>query len=114
MNYLQVIEKTKQNGGITMNTSGEEPKNGFMVSLIGNEKKLRLKKFTVKNLKKYLNDNYRYLNSENMYFGTWIDKKTVYLDISLNIKDERKAILAGKVNKQKAIYYIDEKKVINL
>lgn len=113
LDYSTILKKARKNGGISVNKDEKEPKNGFMVSLINYEQKIKLKKLNEKTIKEYLNKHQRYF-TKNMYFGIWIDRKTVYFDVSLNIQDERKAMLTGKANKQKAIFYIDEKKVIPL
>lgn len=113
-NYSNIVQTVHKNGGISINQKNETPKTGYMVSLLGYEKKLRKKQFNEKTVKEYLNKYQRYMNSNNMYFGIWIEKKSVYMDISLNIQDQRKAILSGKANKQIAIYNIEENNTIFL
>lgn len=109
-----LINKARENGGISVNSQNEKPKSGYMVSLLGYEKVIKLRKLTASQIRLYLKYNARYMNSKNMFFGIWIDNKSVYLDISINIQDRDRAIKAGIINRQKAIYDVTNQSVIKL
>lgn len=107
---LNIIKKTLKNGGYT----DVEYKNGYMVSLYGLETKVPIgeaySKKTMQLLKKYRKLAKKY----NASLGLWIDKGTLFIDISMNIINKDEAIKAGIDNKQLSIYDIVNDKVINL
>lgn len=107
---LQLIQKALKNGGYT----DISYKNGYMVSLYGLEKQVPIgeaySKKTMQILRQYRKLTKRYNGS----LGLWIDKGTLFIDISINIVDKNKAIKVGIDNKQLAIYDIVNDKAISL
>lgn len=107
---LKIIQKAIKNGGYT----DISYKNGYMVSLHGLETQVPIgeaySKKTMQLLKKYRKMARQYNGS----LGLWIDKGTLFIDISINIIDKKEAIKVGIDNKQLAIYDIVKDKSIKL
>lgn len=114
MKTKKLINDLKNNGGCTL---GLKAKNGFMVSLLGYERKIKLEENTIKKTleeyqkirKELIKQNYK-----NVYIGMWVENGEIFFDISILIKDYAKALELGKNNKQLAIYNIEENKTIYL
>ena len=107
---LSIIRKTLKNGGYTDISYNK----GFMVSLYGLETQVPLgeahSKKTMQLLRQYRKIAKRYNGS----LGLWIEKGTLFIDVSINIVNKAEAIKMGLENKQLAIYDIVNDKAINL
>lgn len=115
MKTKKLINDLKNNGGCTL---GLKAKNGFMVSLMGYERKIKLEeneiKKTLEEYQKIRKELIKKENFKNVYIGMWLENGYIYFDISTLIKDYSKALELGKNNKQLAIYNIEENKTIYL
>lgn len=116
MELEKIIKDGIDNGGFTIdgNFKPIQEKNGFMVSLYGYEKIYPLNG-DYKDLKA---DILKYQaiikNYKNIYIGLWIDKDTIYLDISKHYDSKKRAMQAGINNEQIAIYDIAKNESVYL
>lgn len=99
--------------GVSINPDGTkaELKDGYMVALTDND-------ITGQKVEKAIADLQKYAATHNiadMFFGYWKDAHTgkEFLDISVNVKDKKKAIALAKKHDQKAIYGVKEQDVID-
>ena len=107
---LNIIQKTLKNGGYT----DISYKDGFMVSLYGLETQVPIGEAYTKNTMKLLRQYRKLAKKYNASLGLWIEKGTLFIDISINIVDKAEAIKTGLENKQLAIYDIVNETTINL
>lgn len=107
---LSIIKKTLKNGGYT----DVEYKNGYMVSLYGLETQVPLGEAYTKNTMKLLRQYRKLAKRYGGSLGLWIEKGTLFIDVSINIVNKAEAIKVGIDNKQLAIYDIAKDKAINL
>ena len=107
---LNIIQKTLKNGGYTDISYNK----GFMVSLYGLETQVPLGEAYTKNTMKLLRQYRKLAKRYNGSLGLWIEKGTLFIDISINIINKTEAIKVGLDNKQLAIYDIVNDKSINL
>ena len=107
---LSIIRKTLKNGGYT----DIQYKNGYMVSLYGLEKKVPIGEAYSQKTMKVLRQYRKIAKKYNGSLGLWIEKGTLFIDISINIINKAEAIKFGINNKQLAIYDIVNDKAINL
>ena len=107
---LAIIKKALKNGGYT----DISYKNGFMVSLYGVEKKVPIGEAYTKKTMQLLRQYRKIAKRYNGSLGLWIEKNTLFIDVSINIVNKAEAIKFGIDNKQLAIYDIVNDKSINL
>lgn len=107
---LNIIQKALKNGGYT----DISYKNGYMVSLYGLEKQVPIGEAYSKKTMQLLRQYRKLAKKYNASLGLWIEKGTLFIDISINIIDKNKAIKVGIDNKQLAIYDIVNDQTINL
>lgn len=109
------IENILENQGATLTKTLRKSslKSGYMVSLEGYEVKIKATQST-KLMYEIGRANGKAEGIENSYVGIWIENGIAYIDVSVNIKDKKKAIEFGNLNKQLAIYDIKNKEVITL
>lgn len=102
---LDFYESTLLNNGATFNpiTNELNPDSGYFVSLPQFEQKQPLNSFTVNTVKDYIG-RAKENQTEKTFIGSWINKDTVYLDISERITDKRKAIETAYKHNQLALY----------
>lgn len=101
------IKKIIKKGGETFTSELKVAniKNGYMVSILGYEKKFDCK--DAKNINDYVVNLQSKIKDKKGYFiGLWVYKREVYVDISINILDKAEALEIGKKNKQLAIYEV--------
>ncbi len=90
------------------------PKSGFIASDKGAER--RHKWSTVSRdrdtlrttLKSYIKDHADLLDGSGAFFGAWIEKGTLYLDVSRRYPTRSEGIAAGFRNSQKSIYDVEK------
>lgn len=88
-------------------------KNGYMVSILGYEKKFDCK--DAKNINDYIVNLQSKIKDKKGYFiGLWVYKREVYVDISINIIDKVEALEFGKKNKQISIYNVKNGNTIDI
>jgi hypothetical protein len=97
-------------GGFSVSPKGKTPTAGYMVSLPGRtrivtEDQLRSPEGH-KILQDFAHQNSDVLKVKGAHIGGWTDKASgkTYLDVSHNIKDESKAVAAGRAHNQIAIW----------
>lgn len=116
MKYEKIIKETLKNNGGSFNVSKskiKKPLKGFMYSI----KDLLIadkKDFNVKLIKSLVKQNFNLLKSNENYLGTWEDNEKIYIDISSNFNNKEKALDVAKINKQLAIFDLQEMKSIYL
>lgn len=114
MENKQLLELINSNGGFTIDLKiGIQPQSGFCVALKDFEQ------ITINNnnnldkiLSNYIVNHKPKLFNENYYLGCWVNDNKVYLDIVTIVKDLKLAVKLAKINKQIAIYDLDNQKEI--
>lgn len=93
------------NGGVSYNPKKGivNPTTGFMVSLPDSEKVVNVSELTSADIRAQLTKMLA-RDSENLFFGAWVDDNKVYLDFSLNLEDKNEALLFGELWAQLAIW----------
>ena len=111
---VNVKEIIKQGGAtLTSDLKVANIKNGFMVSILGYEKKFDCKDVT--NINNYILElKAKIENKEGYFIGLWVFKNEVYVDISINIIDKSDALEFGKKNKQISIYNVKNDSTIDI
>jgi hypothetical protein len=104
----QIMEGYRLNGGITINTKGEQPTEGYIVSpfkhletkidveLSWEEKQTEISAF--------LERNKEVLETDNVFFGAWYEGIYIYLDVCICCSDLKFAKNIGKAFQQLAIW----------
>ena len=115
MNLQQFFNDTLQGGASFNLTTGiYNPNNGYFVSLPNNERQFSLTDFTQDNLSEFIRDNVALLCKDNNFLGSWVENGIVYLDVSEQISDKRRAIEVGMLRNQLAIFDANSSQVISL
>lgn len=111
---VNIKEIIKQGGAtLTSELKVASIKNGFMVSILGYEKKFDCK--DIININNYILElQAKIKNKEGYFIGLWVFKNEVYVDISINIIDKSDALEFGKKNKQISIYNIENGSTIDI
>lgn len=106
MNLQQVKKAVQTNNGATLTSDLDTATidNGYMVSLQGYEIKTSIDLLTSEMLKEYQS----IAKQCNAFIGLWMDANELYLDISVNIQDEKQALKVARDNNQLAIYHMDK------
>ena len=102
----KVLKTTLLNGGY----SYKEYNSGYMVSLAGTERKINVSNTNEYDIQYMIQEFF----NEHGTVNTWLDDGTIYLDVSVNIKDRDEALEFAKQNKQLAIYDCKSNKAIEL
>lgn len=115
MTTKQIFDLAVSNKGLTINpTTYKIPTEGFAVSIPNRDLQVSEDYFNPKVLQNFIDTNKADLVLSNAYVGVWINKGTVYLDISLVTTDLEEAILVGIIGRQKAIFDLTNNKEIYL
>ena len=94
-----------ENGGATYNlANGGTVDKGYMVSKKGFEMKFQPEVDVTQAVCQFIKEFGFELYEVENFMGAWIDEGILYLDISNNIADRRKAIKEGYKNEQLAIF----------
>lgn len=115
-----VLDHIQKNpGGFSITPRGKTPTDGFMVSLPGrtrivSEEDLR-GPMGKRILADYAKQHSDVLRQPGAHIGGWTDKATgkTYLDVSQNIKNQDRAVAAGKAHNQIAIWDVKHGKEVN-
>ena len=94
---------TMKNSGGSFSTKGQVADKGYMVAF-KNLIEIPIKEFNRELIEKLIADNYKVLNKNNVYFGTWIDNDIVYIDLSKNYKYKNACVKFAKQLKELAIF----------
>lgn len=94
---------TMKNSGGSFSTKGQVADKGYMVAF-KNLLEIPVKDFNRELIEKLLLENYRVLNKNNVFFGTWIDNDIVYIDLSKNYKYKNACVKFAKQLKELAIF----------
>lgn len=100
-----VVSKVRsglREGGITISTHGDVPSSGFAVAA-GAEQQYN-RDVTTKDIAAYIDAHKTELRSSNAYLGAWVDKGTVYLDVSHVFAERSTALQAARQRNELAIY----------
>lgn len=115
MTTQQIYELAVSKGGLTINPNNyDTPTKGFSVSIPNRELKVSEERFNPKILQNFIDTNKANFSLKNAYLGIWINKRTVYIDISIVTNDLEEAILLGILGSQKAIFDLTKSKEIFL
>ena len=108
-----IRENLKKNPeGITLNFKGEvvNKKKGFYVS-ISNISGRRLNYLINKTL--FIRKT-AFKETKNLFMGGWFDGKKYFLDLSLFVEEEERALYLGKLFNQQAIFNINKSECVSL
>lgn len=94
---------TMKNSGGSFSIKNQVADKGYMVAF-KNLLEIPVKEFNRELIEKLLLENYRVLNKNNVYFGTWIDNDIVYIDLSKNYKYKNACVKFAKQLKELAIF----------
>jgi len=110
METKEVLQYVLEHNGITYDVRiGNKItySEGYYVSLSRKfGKVIKLNKFCITDINKYIAHRADFLNSPDHFLGIWINQNTsiVYLDISIHIKELEPALNFAKINRQLAIW----------
>lgn len=94
---------TMKNSGGSFSIKNQVADKGYMVAF-KNLLEIPVKDFNRELIEKLIADNYKVLNKDNVYFGTWIDNDIVYIDLSKNYKYKNACVKFAKQLKELAIF----------
>ena len=100
--FKTLLDYVRMNGGATLKSNGDHLafNSGYMVSLAGYEKKLKIDSLALNEINKYLS----LAKKLKGYCGLWIDNNILYLDISIKVNNLQLAKSLAIKNNQIAIY----------
>lgn len=105
----QVVEATKRDGGITIGLNGQIPSSGYAFSVQQqNEVKIPLEHFDTQAVDQYVATHHEDLSQPGRYLGAWVNKDTVYLDVSQVEDDQHKAFGMAQAANQLAMYNLTD------
>lgn len=104
MNIRKIVSDTLRNNGITIDSEGNEPTTGYVVSLPGCEFQTPIIDEII--VRTYVARNLELLSRFGVYLGTWKYDGQFYLDCSVVVPTLRAALLTAKVNGQLSIFDI--------
>lgn len=108
-----LLDLISSNGGFTIDLkTGIIPDTGFCVALAGFELIVQIDSDMDKILTNYIANNKSKLLNDTYYFGAWKNDNKIYLDIIIIVKNLEIALRLAKINKQIAIYNLDNQKEI--
>ena len=110
-----IVNDIRTNGGATWHPFQDTPTDGYMVSVPGHEVVLGEWEFNEEILRGYEEDKLSAVYSlGNLFFGAWIDRDKVYLDLSIHVQDRHEAEIFGRLGGQLAIYEVATGQEIHL
>lgn len=119
-NIKLAIESLPKNGGFTysFNTGELNPTDGFTVAISKENEKVitNIARYKSSSIDKEINDyarkNIGELTGKDKFLGAWIEKGSLYLDVSEVVATEKQAIKLCKKRKQLA--YWDNKNKVSI
>lgn len=113
--FTKLVTQIKNNGGLSLDlVTDTAPNSGYMVSMPKTERRIPLALFNEESLSSFVNYHAKDIYKLGAMLGAWIEKDTVFLDLSVNIPDYDTARLLGIKYKQLAIYDIANAETIYL
>jgi hypothetical protein len=130
-NYARIDNVTKlvtakavtsllETGGFTISPAGVSPKSGYVVALAGNEVVYGIEGGVLSYeeadscIASYLSP-WRVasvLTAHGAHFGGWVENDRLFLDVSVVVRTEAKAMELGREYRQKAVYCLHTAKTI--
>jgi hypothetical protein len=111
----KALELTKKNGGVTISLHGDIPTKGWVVATSKEtEKRLPLKKAHTKDLETYIKANADALKEDRRYFGAWVEKGDLFMDIPVVVKDQKEAEEIGRKADQIGIFNLETFETVRL
>jgi hypothetical protein len=105
----RALERTKRNGGITINLDGDVPEKGFAVALTNKAESIPLAEATDDDIERFIERNIDTLTTnEDVYVGAWIENGNLVLDVSVVVDDEHDARILGAHNNQEAFFDLND------
>ena len=109
---IKVIDKAYQNtidnGGVTINLNGRQPRKGFAFSPYKDvETIVKKEDFKETHIDNFIQKHYDKLNEKGNHLGIWEDDGNIYLDISQVGKPDAKTIKIAEDAKQLAVFDLD-------
>lgn len=112
MDVHGIYDKIMLNGGHTWSPNGTTvPVSGYISSVAGFEKTYPVNEFTPLDLSRYMRDK---VLGDGVFFGAWVYKGRVYLDVSRHFTDYSNAMAHAMANEQYAIYDLARKDSIDV
>jgi hypothetical protein len=114
MNILQFIQFAIDNLGGSYNfiTGDHNPEKGYMVSIEGHGRVSGI--LTEEGVKEFCRENADFLLSDDVYLGLWYSEGVWHYDLSINVQGLGKAVQAGLLNNQLAIWDCENNREIQL
>lgn len=108
-----IFQHVKQNDGITVNSNGDMPDTGYVVSPSkATETKIPADSFSPESIIEFKKKWAKELAKPDAHFGVWKDGENYVLDVSTVVTDLNKALDIAKKGKQDAIFNLDTFKSI--
>ena len=106
----EILKSIPTTQGTTIDQEGDKPQLGYMVSHAMHERIIPMSlplSEVYEQIERYVQGHIDLIEShEDFYFGAWVDKGRIYLDVSINVQDYSEAIRQAKIHKQIAFYDI--------
>jgi hypothetical protein len=101
------VAAAKANGGATRTLHGNTPQTGYMVSVPGPEKVLKV--LTAASVNAFTRTHAEKLSFPGAYVGAWLDTTTGlwYLDVSVNVRQRNQALRLGRQWSQLAVWDVE-------
>lgn len=97
------------NGGATYDIeTGEQPENGFIVSVKGSEYTVKAGEDLQKSISEFVRENAVELLKDGSYLGGWLEDGEYVLDVSVVFEDKQKAFEFALSNEQRSFYDMSE------
>lgn len=115
----QLQAKLAEKGGATIDPSKSGQKanvrKGFAVSTeLEHERQVPLKDWTPQTAVQYAKDKAEVLSKPGNKIGSWVDKGTVFYDVSTVVDTAEKAEALGRAHKQLGFYDLEKKQTVRL
>ena len=104
-----IIDRATASGVTYQPFTQEYPESGYVYSIWSDrEKVIPVDDVTSESLEEYVVDNADLLSQDNHYFGGWVEKGQLYLDVSKREDDLAAALKEANETKQLAIFDLDK------
>lgn len=109
----QATDLTKANGGVTINTAGEQPTTGFVYAQDkSTERIIPAAEFNQSHTEQFMADHADALAKPGNYLGVWQDGDKIYLDVSTVEPDMQKALEGANNAQQLGVYDLSKGETI--
>lgn len=114
----RAMNEYNKEGAATVTNTGRTIKpgqKGYIVSPYKErEKTVSTKEFTEQDVREFAEENKDLLNKSDHSLGLWVEGGKVYMDVSVRTAERATAEALGKKARQKAIYDVENDKIIDL